>query len=172
VSILQALQRPPGGGYTLREPKSAHSRRTITLPAEVVEELRRLRAVQDAEKKRRGLCAEGIRCTRPRYKRWHAFDLVFCRAGGKPLHDNNIRQRDLRPLCTTLGLPFARALHNFRHAHATYLLQRGISVKVVQERLGHGAAAFTLSAYGHVLQGMQAGAALAVSAMLREAAPR
>jgi len=71
-----------------------------------------------------------------------------------------------------LSLPSHRALHNFRHAHAPYLLQRGISVNVVQERLGHGAAAFTLSTYGHVLQGMQAGAAQAVSAMLREAAPR
>lgn len=170
--IAQALQRPPGGGYTLREPKTANSRRTIALPSEVVEELRRLRAVQDAEKERRGVCAGGARCDRARCMRWHALDLVFCRRTGKPLHDNNIRQRDLRTLCTTLGLPFARALHNFRHAHATYLLQRGISVKVVQERLGHGAAAFTLATYGHVLQGMQTSAAQAVSAMLREASLR
>ena len=58
------------------------------------------------------------------------------------------------------------AFHLFRHAHGSYLLQRGVSVKVVQERLGHKTAAFTLSTYAHVLHGIQAQAARAVSAML------
>jgi|GEM_PF-543812 len=168
VTVRQALQRPEGGGHVLREPKTRHSRRTITLPTEAVEELRRLRAIQQAEAAARGRCAAGAACrSRHRKKVWHALDLVFCQPNGKPLHDNNVRIRDLYPLCKRLGLPWRRALHNMRHGHATYLLQRGVSVKVVQERLGHGAAAFTLSAYGHVLQGMQAGAAQAVSAMLK-----
>jgi len=167
VTIRQALQRPEGGGYVLREPKTAHSRRTITLPTEVVDELRRLRAGQEAQAITQGRCADGPRCSRARCGCWHGLGLVFCLSNGRPLHDNNIRFRDLYPLCRRLGLPWRRALHNLRHAHATHLLQRGVSVKVVQERLGHGTAAFTLSAYGHVLQGMQAGAAQAVSAMLQ-----
>jgi len=33
------------------------------------------------------------------------------------------------------------AVHNFRHAHGGYLLSRGVSLKIVQERLGHAQAA-------------------------------
>lgn len=172
VTIQQALQRPEGGGHALREPKTRHSRRTVTLPAEAVEELRRVRATQQAEMATRTYCSSGAACrSRHRKAVWHALDLVFCQPNGKPLYDNNIRLRDLYPLCRRLGLPWRRALHNLRHGHATFLLQRGISVKVVQERLGHGAAAFTLSVYGHVLAGMQAGAAQAVSAMLKAPCP-
>jgi integrase len=58
---------------------------------------------------------------------------------------------------------------NLRHAHGSYLIQRGVSVKVVQERLGHATAAFTLNTYAHVLAGMQPQAARAISEMLRDA---
>jgi hypothetical protein len=37
-------------------------------------------------------------------------------SGGKPLFDNNIRLRDLYPLCRRLGLSWRRARHGFRHA--------------------------------------------------------
>jgi integrase len=93
-------------------------------------------------------------------------DLVFCQSTGKPLHDNNIRLRDLKLLCEKLGLPYHRAIHNFRHAHGSHLLQRGVSIKVVQERLGHSSASFTLQTYAHVLAGMEAQAAQVVSEML------
>jgi integrase len=167
VCITQALQRNGGGGYTLAEPKTANSRRTITLPPEVAEELRRVLARQRVERKKRGDCETGVQCTRPRCKHWHPLDLVFCQPNGQPLHVHNLRQGDLRRLCKKLGLPYHRALHNMRHGHGSYLLQRGVSVKVVQERLGHSTAAFTLSTYTHVLTGMQAHAAEAISAMLR-----
>ncbi len=62
-----------------------------------------------------------------------------------------------------------RALHNLRHAHESYLIQRGVSVKVVQERLGHSSPAFTSTVYTHVLAGMQEQAARAISEMLKNA---
>ena len=164
--IEQTLERPSGGGHRLKAPKTEHSRRAITLPSEVAEQLRNLRALQEKEQARRGLCERGKMCSRPRCSKWHQFGLVFSQQNGKPIHDNNIRLRDLKPLCTKLGLPYHRALHNFRHAHGSYLLQRGVSIKVVQERLGHSTAAFTLSRYAHVLTGMQEQAAKAASAML------
>jgi integrase len=39
VTIRQTLQRLKGGGYVQREPKTPHSRRTITLPPELIGEL-------------------------------------------------------------------------------------------------------------------------------------
>ncbi len=169
--IDQALQRPRGGGYVLRDPKSLRSRRAIALPPEIVEVLRDQRSHQDEERRRRPPCEHGPSCTDQACQGRHETGLVFTQPDGKPLHASNIRQRDLKRLCKRLGLSSRRALHNLRHAHATHLLQRGVNVRVVPERLGHSTPAFTLSTYAHVLQGMQAVAAQAVSAMLSGLAP-
>ena len=52
-------------------------------------------------------------------------------------------------------------LHDLRHTHASILLQAGIPVKVVSERLGHSSQAFTMTVCQHVLPGLQADAAAA-----------
>ncbi len=57
-----------------------------------------------------------------------------------------------------MDLPTIR-LHDLRHTHATLLIQTGVPVKVVSERLGHSSPAFTMTVYQHVLPGMQADAA-------------
>lgn len=46
--------------------------------------------------------------------------------------------------------------HDLRHTHASLLLQAGVPVKVVRERLGHASPGFTLNVYQHVIPGMQA----------------
>ncbi len=40
-------------------------------------------------------------------------------------------------------------LHQFRHSHATFLLQKGIMVNEVSKRLGHSRASVTLDVYSH-----------------------
>lgn len=117
--ITQALQRIRGGGYVIKEPKSTQSYRAINLPSGVVEDLRRLRARQEEDRLRRGLCAEQAQCAKPACNRWHNLGLVFCQPNAKPLHDNNLRQRDLQRICVKLGLAWRRALHNLRHAHGS-----------------------------------------------------
>lgn len=42
-----------------------------------------------------------------------------------------------------------------RHTHATLLLQEGIHIKVVAERLGHSNTRMTLDTYSHVQSNMQ-----------------
>lgn len=44
--------------------------------------------------------------------------------------------------------------HALRHTHATFLLLKGINVKVIQERLGHSNINMTLDTYTHVLKEM------------------
>jgi integrase len=46
-------------------------------------------------------------------------------------------------------------VHDFRHSHATWGLQEGISPKVMSERLGHSDIAITLGPYSHVTEAMQ-----------------
>lgn len=45
--------------------------------------------------------------------------------------------------------------HDLRHTHATWLLNAGVNVKVVSERLGHANVRITLETYAHVIKTMQ-----------------
>lgn len=47
------------------------------------------------------------------------------------------------------------SFHSFRHTHATMLLEAGIPIKAVQERLGHSSVSTTLSIYAHNTERMQ-----------------
>ena len=68
---------------------------------------------------------------------------------GRPLHPSTptnwfrkfIKRHDLKLL----------RLHDLRHLHATWLILRGIPLKVVSERLGHSKISTTSDIYGHVL---------------------
>lgn len=165
---LQWRRKTEGGGYTLKEPKTPHSRRSIALPPEIVDELRAVQQRQDEERRRRDLCPDGAACRNRYCRKWHETGLVFTLENGKAIHKRNLH-RDMKDLCENVGLPWRRAFHGLRHAHASYLLARQVPVKVVQERLGHATAAFTLGTYAHVLVGMQDQAVRATSEMLQVA---
>lgn len=49
-----------------------------------------------------------------------------------------------------LGLPERSGWHDLRHFHASLLIQSGLSVKVVAERLGHKDTTETLRTYAHL----------------------
>jgi integrase len=49
----------------------------------------------------------------------------------------------------TLNLP-AVGMHVLRHSAAARMIASGWSAKAVQQILGHGSAAFTLTVYGHL----------------------
>lgn len=84
-------------------------------------------------------------------------DLLFPARGGQFVRRNRLG-RILTRLCGTAGVPRVR-IHDLRHTSISFLLASGENPKVVQERSGHGDIRVTLSTYGHVLPGGQAGAA-------------
>lgn len=88
---------------------------------------------------------------------WNPFDLVFTDATGGPLIPQRVTHW-FRRLVRRLPLPTIR-LHDLRHTHATLLLQAGVPIKVVSERLGHTTVALTLDTYAHVLPAMDRDAA-------------
>ena len=53
-----------------------------------------------------------------------------------------------------LGLP-AVSFHDLRHTHATWLLESGVDLKTVSQRLGHTSITITADTYGHVTDMMQ-----------------
>jgi integrase len=147
VSVRRTLTRE-SGHYTLGEPKTKKSRRTVKLTGAATEALRGHLGRQMEEMDRLG----------DLYKDQ---GLVFTSCSGAPLNPSNIRNRNLRRLTGKAGLPKIR-FHDLRHTCATLLLSKNVHPKIVQEMLGHATVAITLDTYSHVLPGMGDHAAAAM----------
>ncbi len=150
VHVQRALSKGKGG-WSLEEPKTAQSRRSIPLPASVIKDLLEHRETQDAEKKRATLYNDN--------------GLVFAGDTGEPPCKQTILSGHFKPLLKAAGLPDIR-LYDLRHTCATLLLAAGENPKVVSERLGHASVTLTLDTYSHVLPDMQEKAAEKLEDML------
>jgi integrase len=77
-------------------------------------------------------------------------DLVFRGPRGAPINPNNTRYRVLAPALERAGLPRV-GFHALRHTCASLLIERGLSPVRLQRWMGHHSAAYTLDAYGHLI---------------------
>jgi len=143
ISVTQTLLKR-SGLLKLIEPKTAYSRRRITLPATLVRILREHRRAREVEGQETGRPLEES-------------DFVFGHPGNRPLDPSTINHAFTRML-REAGIPHIR-FYDLRHTHATLLLAAGVDVKTISERLGHASVAFTMDTYAHVLPGTQAAAA-------------
>jgi len=153
VSIQRTLQwhsKAQGGGWYYDEPKTKGSRRTVPLPASMVEQLKAHRASQ-AE----ALLKLGVRT-----------DIVFATSEGTPLYRRNLARRHFKPALLKAKLPSELSLYSLRHTCASLLMQTGVHPKVVAERLGHSSTTLTMDVYSHVAPGMQAEATAQLERML------
>jgi integrase len=145
VSIVQNLQRLPGRGFIIQEPKSSKGRRQVTLSPSATLMLREHRMQAQAA---RVLLGRTLR----------EDDLVFSHPDGSPVDPDSVSHAFIR-IAHKAGLPGTR-LHDLRHTHASLMLKAGVHPKVVSERLGHATISITLDTYSHVLPGIQEAAAL------------
>ena len=67
--------------------------------------------------------------------------------GTKPLNPSTINRRKLKA-CKRANIR-SITLHQFRHSHATLLLQNGIMINEISRRLGHSRVSTTLDIYTH-----------------------
>ena len=155
LSVRHTLQheRGPGESFSLAEPKTDRSRRTLALPPLAVEVLKQHRVRQQVER----LAVGGA---------WrNSLNLVFTSEVGTPLDSCNVTHA-LKRLVKAAGLPDQR-FHDLRHATATFLLAQGVSPRVVQEVLGHSDIRLTLGLYSHVLPAVAAEAMTKMDSLLR-----
>ncbi|GIP40791.1 site-specific integrase [Paenibacillus sp. J31TS4] len=124
-----------GNQLYLKPPKTEGSKRTISIPEQVVKYLRSYKMKQVPNSL--NLVVTGSK-----------MELLYPSALDKH-YDHDIALADV---------PRIR-FHDMRHTHATTLLQLGENPKVVQERLGHASINVTLNTYSHVLPNMQKSAA-------------
>ena len=152
LTVRYTLQRYDGEHH-LDEPKTARSRRTISIPTPLVDTLRRHKVQQNEERLRAGPLWVG-----------DGWNLVFCNEIGEPLDGTAVTRAFQRKLAD-LGLPRQR-FHDLRHAAATFLIAQGVPLRVVMEILGHSTITTTADTYGHVMPELQRDATDRVAAIL------
>ncbi len=144
LTVVATAYKLGNGDYIIKEPKTAQSRRTVTVPPSLVELFKVYRADQELLRIQLGI-------------NLHADDFVFIRPDGSPINPSAVTLA-FRRIIKRAGLKDIR-IHDLRHTHATLMLKAGVHPKVVSERLGHANIGITLDIYSHVLPGMQEAAA-------------
>jgi integrase len=151
LRVVHALQRLEGT-LQLVQPKTAKSRRSVTLPAMTVEALRHHHGQQAEVRLSAGAD-------------WKDAGFVFCTSIGGPLEPRNVT-RSFQRFLKRAGLPRMR-FHDLRHCFATLLLIQGLSPRVVMEMLGHSQMNLTMNTYSHVIPSLQREAAARLEALLK-----
>lgn len=144
LTVVETAYKLGDGRYIIKEPKTAQSRRTISLPLSLVELFKGYRIDQELLRIQLGISL-------------NPDDFVFIRPDGSPLNPSAVTLA-FRRILRKAGLKDIR-IHDLRHTHATLMLKAGVNPKVVSERLGHASVSITLDIYSHVLPGMQEAAA-------------
>jgi integrase len=126
IRVDRQLVTPKSGPALLGPPKRPASVRTIPVGRVVTEALAAHLARFDAG-------PEG---------------LIFTGEAGRPVGRNRVADV-VRAAATKAGAGAVR-FHDLRHFYASALIRKGLSVKVVQARLGHASAVETLDVYGHL----------------------
>ncbi len=153
IYVAETAYKLSNGEYIIKEPKTAHSRRTVALTPSLALLLRKHKNDQEELWLRLGrILTEN--------------DFVFCHIDGRPLNPNAVTRAFIK-LIKKSRLPHIR-LHDLRHTHATLMLKAGVHPKVVSERLGHAGIGITLDTYSHVLPGLQEAAAKKFDQMITD----
>jgi integrase len=162
------------GGFLLKEPKTAASRRTITLPGLAVSVLTEHKATA----LKTGLLGAPVFCTRA--GNWllkrnvlRVLRAVIRRAntppgkinkGGRPKKGAAPRPKEEFEMLKLI--PAKLRFHDLRHTVASILLSQGQSVRAVSQRLGHSNPALTLRVYAHCMPSDDPQLAAALNKML------
>ncbi|MCL6522702.1 MAG: site-specific integrase [Firmicutes bacterium] len=149
ISVRQIL----ADGKTPGPTKSRAGMRTVPLPREAQEALRRQRLWQ---KEQRLAWGPG----------WKQTGYVFTHEDGSPIRRKTLETwygKFIRRAGIAEPLP---RFHDLRHTWATLQLKAGTPVHVVSRLLGHSSVTVTLSTYAHVLPEQQEQAAMAAGEWL------
>jgi integrase len=133
VRIAQTVSMVHGKTEIVPRTKT-RSIRLVTVDTRTLDALREHQATEDARRDKAG-------------DKWQENDLVFPSAVGTAVNPNNLT-REYDKLIKLAGVKRIR-IHDQRHTHATYLLQEGVPLAAVSERLGHKKISTTADFYLH-----------------------
>jgi integrase len=136
------------GALVVSSPKTAGSRRTVSLSGQAVALLKAHRLTQAGERLRAG-------------SQWSETGFVFVSDFGPGVRIDHTAKRpgnpvDPRNLLRTVTIAATKAgitgagVHTLRHTYATTALLHGVPIHVVSRNLGHSSIAITADIYGHL----------------------
>lgn len=123
-------------GVYIDTPKTASSIRFISLPADLLNDLRHHKAVQAEERLQAGIA-------------YHNEGYVFAQPDGSPLHPCSVTSY-MTKFSKRHGLPHINP-HGFRHTMASMLIFNGMDPVSVSHRLGHSETSTTVDIYSHMI---------------------
>lgn len=127
------------GYINISKTMNEHGKREISTP-KTVSSIRKIRIDKKLEK-------DLLNLKNIYKKKYPINDDLFIFGGKKPLSPTTIN-RYKQKACDKSGIrPIT--LHQFRHSHATLLLDKGIMINEVSRRLGHSKTSTTLDIYSH-----------------------
>lgn len=151
--LVQSKRKGSNATVSAKEPKSKSSKRFVSLDDETASVVDTYMSIQETV-----LAEHGVHV--------NALTPLFCHADGSVFTPSQLTDA-FSALVKKLGLAKGTHLHTLRHTHATYLLEQGENIRVVQERLGHARVNTTLDLYAHVLPGRDREAAQSFAASTR-----
>jgi integrase len=140
ISVSQVLYKRRGV-CQFKEPKTAHSRRRVSMTPKLALFLRDYRAERERLYQQLG-------------EQLTLDALVFGGVDGKPINPTGL-SRAFSTTARKAGLNGGVRFHDLRHTFASLMLLRGAKPKVISEALGHSSVAFTMDTYSHIIEGMQ-----------------
>lgn len=141
INISYSLLYAPDIGLYMDTTKSRKSKRSVSIPSEIMDILREHRALQLEMRLASG-------------DRWQEQDYVFTQDNGNPMHPDSITGW-MKKFAERHGLPHIHP-HKFRHTHVTHLLEEGENLVTVSRRVGHSRTDTTQNIYAHLLEGADA----------------
>jgi integrase len=139
LRVEVSLEQTRAHGIRFKAPKTRNGRRTISLPAHIIADLRAHWRTQQEQR-----LAIGMGKAPPDSQVLATFD-------GKPQSPAAITKAWTRAVAA-IGMP-GIVLHSLRHSHASMLIASGMDVLTISRRLGHGSPTITLGVYGHLIHG-------------------
>ncbi len=145
---IERQARDYKGHVEIKMPKTKGSRRTVTVPASVMEKL--------AERRKLAV----------REKRAQPEDFIFTSRQGHVIRRTNFGKRHWKSLLEKLKIEH-RGHHHVRHTAATTMLREGTAVHIVAHILGHSSPTTTQKTYSHYIPSDGAIAANKMEAVLK-----
>ncbi|MCL6573254.1 MAG: site-specific integrase, partial [Bacillus sp. (in: Bacteria)] len=140
--------------YELLTPKTSGSIRTIRIDEGLVKMLKHNMVKQKEIKLQQGgMYAEN--------------QFIFARNDGHPQLSNIVAtrlKRLLKKACITKNI----TPHSFRHTHTSLLIEAGVGIKEIQQRLGHTDINTTMNIYAHMTANMEEKASQQFSKLMKD----
>ncbi|EMK3113070.1 site-specific integrase [Listeria monocytogenes] len=147
INVYRAVIKSASEGIKLDETKNKR-KRIVPAPAGLMEEIKELAKEKQKNKDKLGLLWKGTKDLDGK-----TVILIFSHDDGTPFTPASVTRMFNRFLEKKENNDLTKiSFHDLRHSAASFLLEQGINVKVIQNILGHSDIKVTLNTYAHITE--------------------